>query len=97
MLRFLEEHMLACSLKGLTGLDCPGCGMQRAFLAFLKGEFLQSLVLQPALFPLLFTLLFTLVHLRLKFVFGPRLIVVFFLLSLSLMIVNWVVKLAAHF
>jgi chromate transport protein ChrA len=32
-----------CSFKALTGLDCAGCGGQRAFHFLLHGEFLQAL------------------------------------------------------
>lgn len=31
-----------CPLKMLTGLQCPGCGSQRAFYALLHGRFAES-------------------------------------------------------
>ncbi|WP_437920562.1 DUF2752 domain-containing protein [Sphingobacterium sp. LRF_L2] len=31
-----------CPVKGLTGLDCPGCGSQRAIHALLHGDFMQA-------------------------------------------------------
>ncbi len=31
-----------CLFKLITGLDCPGCGMQRALHAFLQGHFKEA-------------------------------------------------------
>lgn len=51
-----------CTVKTLTGLDCPGCGAQRAIHALLHGHILEALRLN-ALFvaelPLLVLLLLT--------------------------------------
>ena len=32
-------YFLPCFFKGATGIPCPGCGMTRACLAILQGEF----------------------------------------------------------
>lgn len=39
---------LRCPFKTLTGLDCPGCGSQRAFQALLKGDFATAWAYNPA-------------------------------------------------
>lgn len=39
---------LRCPFKALTGLDCPGCGSQRAFQALLKGDFAAAWGYNPA-------------------------------------------------
>ncbi|NGF55982.1 DUF2752 domain-containing protein [Parapedobacter sp. SGR-10] len=39
-----------CPLKHLTGLDCPGCGSQRALHHLLNGEIEQSFLQNPLLF-----------------------------------------------
>lgn len=33
---------IPCVFKEITGLDCPGCGMTRAALAMLDGDFYQA-------------------------------------------------------
>jgi len=64
---WLQNHLLACPFKKLTGFDCPGCGFQRSVLALLQGDLSQSLHYYPATIPLLITALFTLADKRLKF------------------------------
>lgn len=36
-----------CIFKKLTGLSCPGCGMTRAWLSFLKGDIKMALYYHP--------------------------------------------------
>ena len=37
-----------CAFERNYGLPCPTCGMTRALTAFMQGEIIRSLVLQPA-------------------------------------------------
>ncbi len=44
-----------CALKNATGLDCPTCGLTRAFCALAKGEWTRALrfhPMSPAIFAL---------------------------------------------
>ncbi|MGZ3873734.1 MAG: DUF2752 domain-containing protein [Mucilaginibacter sp.] len=50
---WLQNHLLPCPFKYLTGIDCPGCGFQRALIALAQGNFHKSLALYPAALPLL--------------------------------------------
>jgi hypothetical protein len=54
----LEDFMLPCFFKQLTGLECIGCGMQRAIACVLRGEFTTAFEIYPAIYPFL-TLLFS--------------------------------------
>ncbi|HEY8548852.1 MAG TPA: DUF2752 domain-containing protein [Vicinamibacterales bacterium] len=36
-----------CTLKVLTGIPCPTCGMTRAVLALTRGDFLLALTMNP--------------------------------------------------
>lgn len=42
-----------CPFKALTGLDCPGCGSQRALHALLHGRFSEAWHYNAALLPAL--------------------------------------------
>lgn len=50
---WLQDHLLPCPFKYFTGVDCPGCGFQRAVVALLKGNIAQSFSFYPAAIPLL--------------------------------------------
>ncbi|WP_316816986.1 DUF2752 domain-containing protein [Pedobacter nyackensis] len=55
-----DNFFLPCPFKVLTGLDCPGCGFQRSFVALLKGQWQESFHLYPATVPLLLTFIIVL-------------------------------------
>jgi hypothetical protein len=89
----MERHLLPCGVKQLTGMDCPGCGLQTALVALLRGDLSASLAANPAILPLLALFVFAVIHLRAGFRNGPRVVLVLFLLSAALMIVNYVARL----
>ncbi len=93
---FLEQHLFTCSVKSLLGVECPGCGMQRAFIALLRGDLKESLSLNPSLLPFLFTVIYAICHLIFSFTNGAKFIVIFFASTLAIVIVNFVVKLILH-
>lgn len=50
---WIEKHALPCVYKQCFGLCCPFCGFQRSVTAILRGDFVQSFLLYPALLPTL--------------------------------------------
>ena len=38
---------IGCIIRAITGVPCPGCGMTRAWLAFLTGRFDAALAYHP--------------------------------------------------
>ncbi len=50
--------MLPCLNKKIFGIDCVGCGMQRAVVLLFKGEFTAAFHMYPAIYPLLILLAF---------------------------------------
>ena len=48
-----EEKMLPCMNKQLFGVECPGCGTQRALSHLSKGEFHDAFVMYPAIYTLI--------------------------------------------
>ncbi len=46
---WLEADYGFCWLKTLTGINCPTCGLTRAFLAVSQGRILQGLLYNPSM------------------------------------------------
>jgi uncharacterized membrane protein (DUF485 family) len=63
----MEEFMLPCLNKQLFGLDCLGCGAQRALLLVFQGKFMAAFKMYPAIYSILLLLLFLIFNLFIKF------------------------------
>jgi uncharacterized membrane protein len=50
--------MFPCISKTLFGIECLGCGFQRAFVFLLEGNFGAALKMYPAIFTSLILILF---------------------------------------
>lgn len=59
---WLQNYLLKCPFKKLTGFDCPGCGFQRSVLSLLQGDLYHSLALYPATIPIILLVLFSFVN-----------------------------------
>jgi hypothetical protein len=66
--------------------------MQRSFIALLKGEFVESIILYPALIPTIFLFLYTFSHLVFKFKNGANIIKLDFFLIVILTLGNYFYK-----
>lgn len=95
-LQALSDYLIPCPIKESTGFDCPGCGMQRSFLALVQGDLPGSLALHPALIPFIITWVLLFLHLRYKFTHGSRWILVSFSVTVGIMFVNFIIKTIIH-
>ena len=93
IIEWLEGHMFTCHYKKYLGVECPGCGMQRAFIELLKGNFMESLMLYPALPTTLFLILFLILHLIFKFKHGANILKYTFILNVVIMVLSYIYKL----
>lgn len=59
--------MLPCLNKQLFGVDCLGCGAQRALVLVFQGQFTAAFKMFPAIYPILVLLLFLITNLFYKF------------------------------
>ena len=92
MTKGLEEYMLPCLNKQLFGIECLGCGIQRAAAFLFKGEFIAAFKMYPAIYPLLFFLLFILFNLFLKIKYAERVKIILVTLSILFIVTNYVIK-----
>ncbi len=71
-----------------------GCGMQRSFIELLKGNFLESFMLYPALLPLIAMIVFLPLHLIFKFKNGATILKYAFIFNISIVVISYVIKIA---
>jgi len=58
----MKEHMLPCMNKQLFGIECPGCGTQRAIAFLLEGEFYEAFKIFPAIYTLALFFVILMLH-----------------------------------
>ncbi|WP_189606291.1 DUF2752 domain-containing protein [Salinimicrobium marinum] len=85
----MEEFMIPCLNKQIFGIDCPGCGAQRAFMLVFQGEFNAAFKMFPAVYSLIVLISFLIVNLFVKFKND-------WLLKIGLIIFNAVIIIAAY-
>jgi hypothetical protein len=93
LISWLEDNMLSCPYKKYFGMDCFGCGMQRSFVALLKGNLVESFYWYPALIPMIVMFLFLIVHLIFKFKNGGTWLKYQFIFVVAIVLINFVFKL----
>lgn len=58
----IEKYMFPCISKTLFGIECLGCGFQRAFVLLLEGNFEAAFAMYPAIYSSLILLFFVVLH-----------------------------------
>lgn len=90
---FLENNQKACFFHDNGVGSCPGCGIQTAIIALLKGNICESIIAYPALIPFVFTLIWiTLYFLVFKMKKGEKILISLFGLDVFLIFGNWILK-----
>ncbi len=92
LINWLENNLLACPYKKYFDIDCMGCGMQRAFIALLKGNFVESFLIYPPLLSIIIMLLLLPLHLIFKFKHGAAWLKYLFIFNIAVVIINFIVK-----
>lgn len=96
MLEWIERHMIPCPIHKFTGIECPGCGMQRAIIELLKGNLWESILYYPALLPLTLMFIFLAVHLIFDLKNGAKILKYFFIVNAIIISLGYVIKLLQH-
>ncbi|NCT17666.1 MAG: hypothetical protein COZ75_12540 [Flavobacteriaceae bacterium CG_4_8_14_3_um_filter_34_10] len=93
----MEDYLLPCLNKKLFGIECLGCGIQRATVLLFKGEFLAAFKMYPAIYPLLLLLLFLLVNIFVKFKHDFKIKVGLIIITLFIVVVSYLHKMQILF
>ncbi len=92
--KWLQNNLIPCPFKKLTGIDCPGCGFQRAVLALLEGDLKESLHFYPAAIPLFAAAVFSIADARYHFNKGNNVKKVIYILTGFIIVGSYISKLA---
>jgi hypothetical protein len=88
----MEEYMIPCMNKQLFGIDCPGCGTQRALALLIKGQFADAFFM----FPAIYTSILFVILLGLHFVDKSRnyekAVIVTAIINGAIMIISYIYK-----
>ena len=88
-----EDYMMPCMTKKLFGIDCFGCGIQRALILIFQGNFEEAFYMYPAIY----TMLMFFATIGLNYVDKKRdyhyIIVAFGIITAIIMVVSYFYKL----
>jgi len=92
LIDWLERNLVPCFYKKYFGIECPGCGMQRALIALLKGNLVESFKLYPALIPIIAMFIYLILHIILKFENGALWLKRMFIINVIIIIFSYIYK-----
>ena len=84
--------MFPCIFKYFTGLDCPGCGLQRSIVLLLDGQLLKSIYMYWATIPVLMMFVYLALHLRFRFARGRKTLIFLFAINGFIIFCHYIYK-----
>ncbi|MDT0554999.1 DUF2752 domain-containing protein [Patiriisocius hiemis] len=84
--------MLPCLNKELFGLECLGCGIQRATAFLFKGEFIAAFKIYPAIYTLILLICFLVFSLFFKIKYSEKIKAGLLILNILIILINYLVK-----
>ena len=92
----LEDYMLPCLNKQLFGIECLGCGIQRAAALLFKGEFIAAFKIYPAIYSLILLVLFLLVNLVVKFKYSTPIKISLIAVNVLIIVISYCIKMSKY-
>jgi len=84
--------MLPCLNKKLFGIDCLGCGIQRAAVLLFKGEFVAAFHMYPAIYTLLLLGAFLLLSMFVKIPYVKQIKYGLIAINVLIIVISYVIK-----
>lgn len=88
----LEDYMLPCLNKKFFGIDCLGCGIQRALSLIFKGEFIAAFKMYPAIYTLLLLAFVIVFNYFNKFKSAQNIISILAILNVLIIVISYIIK-----
>lgn len=95
-MNFRNDGLFPCAYKHIFNIDCPICGFQRAFILLIDGDFVESLYMYLPLIPILILLLICVIGVIAPSKFVKNIINHFGIIVLSIVCVNYIIKIFIH-
>ena len=92
-----NDFLLPCLNKSLFGIDCLGCGIQRAFILVIKGDFIEAFKMYPAIYTLLLFGIFLILNYKRKFKHCKRIILTLATINVLIIVINYFIKMKPIF
>ncbi len=92
MMSSTEDYMLPCLNKKLLGIECLGCGIQRATILLFQGEFKAAFFMYPAIYSLFLLALFLIFNLFVKFKFDQTIKMGLIILNVAIIVISYFIK-----
>lgn len=93
----LGEYMLPCLNKQLFGIECLGCGIQRAAAFLFKGEFIAAFKMYPAIYSLLLLLAFLVFNIFYKLKYATIIKIVLIAVNVLIIVISYIIKMNKFF
>lgn len=89
---FMEEYMIPCLSKKFLGIECLGCGTQRALVLLIQGEFKAAFDLYPAIYSLLIFFIFLGLHFLDKTRNYTKIVIFMAIINAIIMVISYIYK-----
>lgn len=88
----INDFMLTCPSKKFLGVECLGCGAQRAIVLVFEGKFSEAFQMYPAVYTLLlFFLILGVSFIDKKRKYG-NILIILVIINLIIMVVGYIYK-----
>lgn len=87
-----EDFMFPCLNKKLLGIECLGCGIQRATVLMFQGEFTAAFFMYPAIYSLFLLALFLIFNLFVKFKYDETIKMVLVIITIGTIVISYLIK-----
>jgi uncharacterized membrane protein len=92
----IEKYMIPCINKKIFGVDCLGCGLQRAFILVIKGDFIAAFDLFPAIYSTILFVVVVLLNFKDKKRNYHKIIIILALINVIIMVASYFYKFFNH-
>ena len=88
-----EYYMIPCFNKTFLGMECMGCGGQRAFWALIHGDFVAAFKFYPAIYPLIIFGVFLILSQFYKIKYAEKIKLILVIINIAIILGNFLIKL----